>query len=645
MNLTLNRNQGGKYPVSLKDWLLVILLASSLFSLPGPGHAEEIVKVKSIDYLSTPGNTSIAVGLSSVGRVVHYRLSKPERIIVDLKSASLAEDVNKDIPIKEKDNPVKRIRASQYRSDTVRIVCDLEKKDLDYKVSLLKKPLRLGISIFKEQGQQGDEKEKGSARGLLLAEKTAGDASYGTSLSDGNRSADKAIMPRDVIKSEGQMKADSGKADNKIAPYIKGSPDDERGLSTGISRENLSGKIADSPPSFTSMDFSEYVKKVLDSNPSVKIDEEDYRQTQVRFLRDLETYGFQLSLDGGAQAGTGIQGTGANIRLDLTKHLYDGGKQQILENEFEVVKALSRAKLLESYDTTILTAVLYYSEFYYKQEVVDFLREQFDRQKDFIDRVGKSYQKGIRFSSYDYLTSRSDHLNLEKTLVNQKADFTKTEIAFRQFGHVYNEGPVKVAPLDVALVTDMDRLQKYALVHNKSIYAARLGTEVQEYKISERRAEGGLKVDGGAFLGAQVGDNHYTGGDNLLAGISLNFSFPLYDSGVRKSEIFAEQIGYLKQRLAVQKTEEDVIKRINDVYTDYRTMESRLKILDEQLALNEKRLRISIERLQKGLDDYRAVRESWDDLISTKIEAITQRTLEQKLLVDLSILSGLNLFH
>ena len=218
------------------------------------------------------------------------------------------------------------------------------------------------------------------------------------------------------------------------------------------------------------MDFSGYVKKVLDSNPSVKISEEDYRQTQTRFLRDLQTYGFQLSLDADAQAETGILGTGANIRLDLTKHLYDGGKKQILENEFEVVKALSKAKLLENYDTTILTAVLYYSDFYYKQEVVDFLREQFERQKDFIDRVEKSYQKGLRFSIYDFLTSRSDHLNLERALVSQKADFTKTEIAFRQFGHVYTEGSVRLAALDVTLIMDMDRLQCFKQGSFKSIF-------------------------------------------------------------------------------------------------------------------------------------------------------------------------------
>ena len=67
--------------------------------------------------------------------------------------------------------------------------------------------------------------------------------------------------------------------------------------------------------------------------------------------------------------------------------------------------------------------------------------------------------------------------------------------------------------------------------------------------------------------------------------------------------------------------------------------------IQEQLLLNEKRLKISMERLEKGLDDYRAVRESWDDLINTKMEFIRQKTLEQKLLIDLLILSGMNLFH
>ena len=644
MNLSRDRNRTRKYPVPLNDWLLVILLALSLFSLTGSGYASETVRVKNIDYLSTAGNVSITVGISSIGKVIHYKLSKPERVVVDVKNATLAKDVNSYISIKEQGSLVKSIRASQYKPDTVRMVCDLEKKDLNYKVSLLKKPLRLGISIFQEGIQQtAYQKQSVSGERRLTAEKTAGDASDEASSSFGEPVREDGTG-WDVIKAEGRMNVDNG-ATGLTAMNRGGLTVADRNPVKGPDHGDKSMDITGGLSSFVTMDFNEYVKRVLDSNPSVKISEEDYRETQVRFLRDLQTYGFQLSLAGGAQAGTGIQGTGANVRLEVTKNLYDGGKKQILENEFEVVKALSRAKLLENYDTTILTAVMYYSEFYYKQEVIDFLKEQFERQRDFIDRVEKGYQKGTRFSSYDLLTSQSDHLYLERTLVNQKADFVKTEIAFRQLGHVYNERVVKVSPLDVMLITDMDKMQRYALVNNKSVYAARLEAEVQKYKISERKAEGGFKVDGRAFLGVQAGNHHYTAGENLLAQIGIHFSLPLFDSGVRESEIFAEQIDYLKRRFAVQKAEEDIIQRINDIYTDYKTMESSLKILDEQLALNEKRLAISMERLEKGLDDYRAVRESWDDLIRTKIEAITQRTLEQKLLVDLSILSGMNLFH
>ena len=88
-----------------------------------------------------------------------------------------------------------------------------------------------------------------------------------------------------------------------------------------------------------------------------------------------------------------------------------------------------------------------------------------------------------------------------------------------------------------------------------------------------------------------------------------------------------------------------MIQQLNEIYLDYKTFGSSIRILEEQLLLNEKRLRISMERLEKGLDDYRAVRESWDDLIDTKMELIRLKTLEQKLLVDLLILSGMNLFN
>lgn len=394
------------------------------------------------------------------------------------------------------------------------------------------------------------------------------------------------------------------------------------------------------------IDFRDYVNKVLAANPSVKISEEDYRQTQIRFLRSLESYGVNVSLNGVA----GLyydksSNTGAEISLDASKNLYDGGKRQVLEKELDVVKALAKASLLSSYDTAMLSAAAFYADFFYGQDVLDFLREQYDLQRVFIEKVESRFQKGVKFTIYDALTAQNEYLQLEKELLQQKTNIIKAEISFRQFGHIYTENPVKLAPFDISFKPDIDYLQKYAIVHNNSIFSARLQEEIQGYRVSERKAEGGIRVDAGSSIKFIAGSTGFTGGRNLNAGLSLRFTLPLLDGGVRKSDIVAEQIESLKQRLTLEKTTEDVIKNINDIHLDYQNLGKSLEILEQQLSINEKRLKISIERLEKGLEDYRAVRESWNDLIATKITLIQHKTLSQKLLVDLLILSGKSVFN
>ena len=406
--------------------------------------------------------------------------------------------------------------------------------------------------------------------------------------------------------------------------------------------QNISPSLVQIP---VRIDFRDYANKVLDANPLVKMNEQDYRQTQVRFLRDLEAYGINLALNSYTTAYYDGEGRiGAKVSLDALKILYDGGKKEILGKEFEIIKALSKANLLTNYDTAILTASLYYSEFYYQQQILDFLKEQFERQRSFIEKIESSFQKGVKFTIYDSLTAKSDVLNLENGLMQQKSNLLKAETTFRQYGHVYTEDFIKLAPLDIQFTPELDQLQKYALVHNNSITAARLSDDFQRYRISERKAEGGLRISGESSVSLQAGSTTFTGGSNVAAGVALRFSLPLLDGGVRRTDILSEQIESLKQRLGLEKTTEEVIKKINDIYSDYKTFKETQDILEQQLLINEERLKISMERLQKGLEDYRAVRESWNDLIATKVTLIQQTTISQKFLIDLIILSGKRLF-
>ncbi|NWF98257.1 MAG: TolC family protein [Nitrospirae bacterium] len=394
------------------------------------------------------------------------------------------------------------------------------------------------------------------------------------------------------------------------------------------------------------IDFKDYINRVISANPSLKISEEDYRQTQIRFMRNLEAYGINVSLNGNAGLYYDRGGhTGVEVSIDASKNLYDSGKRQILEKELEIVKALTKADLLSNYDTAMLSAAAYYADFYYSQEILDFLKEQYNRQRAFIEKVQESFNKGIRFTIYDSLTAQYENLQLEKDLLQQKANIIKSEISFRQFGHVYTENPIRLAPMDFRFKPDIDYLQKYAISNNNSIFSARLQEKLQNYRVFERKAEGGIKIDAGSSIKFLAGSTDFTGGTNFKAGLSLRFSLPLLDGGVRKSDILAEQIETLKQRLRLEKVTEDVIKKINEVYIDFQNLEQSLKILEQQLEINEKRLAISLERLEKGLEEYRSVKESWNDLINSKISLIQQRTLSQKLLVDIIVLSGKRLFN
>ncbi|MEM2956618.1 MAG: TolC family protein [Candidatus Pacearchaeota archaeon] len=390
--------------------------------------------------------------------------------------------------------------------------------------------------------------------------------------------------------------------------------------------------------------LSEYIEKVLENNPASKINAQEYKLIQLDYLKELQKYSFNIDLSGSAEYNIEPEGRGAYIALDTRKILYDGGKKRILEKELEIIKTLSNTNLLAQNDTLILTAILYYTDFFYKQEVLDFLKEQFEQQKSFVEKIESSYQKGIKFSTYDYLTSKSELLKLEKDLVNQKSNIIKTEVAFRQFGHIFNPEPIKLYLLDINFKPDIITLQKYSLIHNNSLNTLRLEEELQKNKILEKEAEGGFQIYIRSSLGIQGGTNEYTDQTNLIASIAISFGLPIYDGGVRKTEILSERIKTIKQNLMVKKVEEDIIKKLNELYTDYKAIEQIIEILQQQLIINEKRLKVSLERLEKGLEDYRAVRESWTDLINTKIELIYNKTISQKILADMSVLSGIRIF-
>ena len=396
------------------------------------------------------------------------------------------------------------------------------------------------------------------------------------------------------------------------------------------------------------MDFRGYVVMVLNRNPLSKISEEDYKKSLISFAKGLQAYDFSVFLNSSASATMGDDDrveAGWSLWINAVKNLDDGGKRQILEQEYEVVKSLAKANVLENRDALILASANYYADVLYRQQAAAYLKQQYEQHRSLVSIMEKQYQAGTLFSPYDLYTSLSDTLRLERAVVQNRSDLIKAEVAFRQFGHIYAEKTLRLGPLDIDFRPEVEHLQRYAVVHNSAIHAERLRNEVQTYKIAEREADLGPSVSAGAGAGFKAGVGGYAPGNNLLANIYLNFSLPLYDGGVRRSAILEEKVEMAKRRYTLDKTTEDVIKSLTDIYTDYKTIERDLEIVEQLKQVDDKRLNVSLERLWKGVGQYRDVRDSWDELIRTDTELMRLHILSQKLLIDLSVLSGKNVLE
>ncbi len=106
---------------------------------------EERVKVKDIRHWSNRTYTRVVIDLTESLEFKEKRLREPDRLYVDLYNAVIPENLRNHM-ISVDDSLLKRIRASQYRSDVVRVVFDV-KNFSAFEVFLYENPFRVVIDI------------------------------------------------------------------------------------------------------------------------------------------------------------------------------------------------------------------------------------------------------------------------------------------------------------------------------------------------------------------------------------------------------------------------------------------------------------------------------------------------------------------
>jgi N-acetylmuramoyl-L-alanine amidase len=111
---------------------------------------KRLVLVENIRHWSTPTYTRVVVDLEDQVTYKEYllkkdpSLEKPRRLFVDLHSALISKDIESSIPIK--DGLLRRARAAQYNTKTVRVVLDIDNME-SYKIFHLYDPFRIVVDV------------------------------------------------------------------------------------------------------------------------------------------------------------------------------------------------------------------------------------------------------------------------------------------------------------------------------------------------------------------------------------------------------------------------------------------------------------------------------------------------------------------
>ena len=130
---------------TLLSAVIFLFIATIILLPPCPVDAAENIEVTDIRYWSYPEYTRVVIGLSDRADYTQNRLSRPDRLYVDLKGSTLKNDLQKTISVRN--GMLRNVRAGQFSENTVRIVLDLDKMN-KYRVFTMEDPDRIVIDIY-----------------------------------------------------------------------------------------------------------------------------------------------------------------------------------------------------------------------------------------------------------------------------------------------------------------------------------------------------------------------------------------------------------------------------------------------------------------------------------------------------------------
>ncbi len=398
--------------------------------------------------------------------------------------------------------------------------------------------------------------------------------------------------------------------------------------------------------------FTRYVNTLFGSNSK---SEEIFYQKKIDYILTeikKDKYGFDIYANGYIRTGSSISAqsgnapnvngdyTGAGIAVHVDKLLYDG-EYSLVNHTYDILyKRLADIDELSAKDRLLIFGTSIYSNLYVSQEVLKIFRKTYKRQKSITKFIKEGYKQG-KNSPLDFIDSRNDLLNLQRSILNTEYRYLNNDYILRHSIKSKSKKPYKLYPEKVKLNLDsLVLLQKEAISHSSAIAKESNLLQIKQTDLLFQKRRRNPEVRLSSYLGYGLSTskifNLDSPGNGAFWELGLNFKLPIYNRNDISLSEEKERLNILKQKAVFSSRQRDILVQVEKSYNEIMRTKKQIEILEEQLSLLKHKLKIAKERYFGGVSPYRSYSDALKGFLNYKIQLLN---MEQKQKQEISILS------
>lgn len=136
--------------------VIFLLVLIHCLLITSESYPEDSIEVIALNAQLAQDSIKVIIKLSNSAQYTHGRLTNPERLFVDIKSAKISKRFKNECI----NSPgfLKGVRIAQFNSNTVRVVFDLEDDNYKFKLTTLDAPARIIVDLYSKSHSERTNK-------------------------------------------------------------------------------------------------------------------------------------------------------------------------------------------------------------------------------------------------------------------------------------------------------------------------------------------------------------------------------------------------------------------------------------------------------------------------------------------------------